>query len=115
MKNRTELREDLLREAERHVEMLKRAGYKDALVAPEYCIANVIGEDRFYTRTISIYAGEKTVVPVKESPFQKLYCVLGWHKWTEWQKIGDEDIFRRHCKCCDKLDRSKADWYGQRP
>jgi hypothetical protein len=33
-------------------------GYRDAMAAPEYCIAG-LGEDGFYTKTISVYAGER--------------------------------------------------------
>lgn len=52
------MREQLLREAEKYAAMLRRSGYPDAQVAPEYCIANEIGPDRFFTRTISIYVGD---------------------------------------------------------
>lgn len=52
-------RTKLLQEAESYARMLRRAGYPDAQVAPEYCIANEIGSDRFFTRTISVYAGER--------------------------------------------------------
>lgn len=37
---------------------LRRMGYRDAMAAPEYCIAG-LGEDGFYTKTISVYAGER--------------------------------------------------------
>jgi hypothetical protein len=51
-------RDDLLRRAEHTAAMMRRSGYPDAVVAPEYCIAGEIGPDRFYTETISVYAGE---------------------------------------------------------
>ena len=51
-------REDVLREAEQWAAVLRRSGYPDAQVAPEYCIGGQIGPDRFFTKTISVYAGE---------------------------------------------------------
>ncbi len=37
--------------------MLRRCGYPDAQAAREYCIDGEIGQDGFYTYTVSVYAG----------------------------------------------------------
>lgn len=50
-------REAILREAAREAAMLRRCGYPEAQVAPEYCIGGEIGSDNFYTKTISVYVG----------------------------------------------------------
>ena len=52
-------REEVLAEAEQIAEALRRAGYKDAEVAPVYCIEASIGPDGYFTKTISVYAGNK--------------------------------------------------------
>jgi hypothetical protein len=66
-------RADLLREAQSYAAMLRRCGYPEAAVAPEYCIDNVIGEDQFFTRTISVWAGPhkpETTAPVISRAFK---------------------------------------------
>ena len=52
-------REQVLAEAEQIAAALRNAGYKDAAVAPEYCITPSIGPDGYFTKTISVYAGQK--------------------------------------------------------
>ena len=52
-------REKLLEDAERQAQALRKQGYRDAHVVPEYCIASM-GIDGFWTYTISVYAGTKT-------------------------------------------------------
>lgn len=51
-------REILLEQAVEQVRSLVKQGYKDACVAPEYCIAS-IGHDKYWTYTITIYVGDK--------------------------------------------------------
>ena len=58
-------RADLLREAEFYAAMLRRCGYPQATVAPEYCIDGVIGEDGFFTKTVSVWAGPHKPEAVK--------------------------------------------------
>jgi hypothetical protein len=67
-------RADLLREAQGYAAMLRRCGYPEAAVAPEYCIENTIGEDGFFTRTISVWAGPhrpETTKPLIARAFSK--------------------------------------------
>lgn len=59
-------REDVLREAESWAVRLRRAGYTDVQVAPEYCIGNQI-DGGFFTRTISVYVGPRVVEPKRLS------------------------------------------------
>lgn len=55
-------REDVLREAEKWATWLRKAGYTDVAVAPEYCIGNEIGGG-FFTRTICVYVGPRADPP----------------------------------------------------
>lgn len=60
--------------------MLRRCGYPDAIAAPEYCIDGEIGQDRFYTETVSVYAGEyqpETIPDFLISAMQKTKARLG--------------------------------------
>ena len=50
-------RDDVLRDAAQWAAVLRRSGYPEAQVAPEYCIGNEIGPDGFFTRTVSVWAG----------------------------------------------------------
>jgi hypothetical protein len=59
-------REDVLREAESWAVRLRRAGYTEVAVAPEYCIGNEINGG-FFTRTISVYVGPRAVEPKRLS------------------------------------------------
>ena len=54
----TPARAEILRLAANEAAMMRRCGYPDAEVLPEYCIGNEIGPDRIMTKTICIYAGE---------------------------------------------------------
>ncbi len=47
-----------VREAQQIAAMLRRTGYPNACPAPEYCIDAEIGSDKFYTYTVSVYAGD---------------------------------------------------------
>ena len=49
-------RESVLLEAEQWAVRLRREGYTDVEVVPEYCIGNVI-DDGFFTRTVCISVG----------------------------------------------------------
>lgn len=53
-------------EAQQVAAMLKRRGYPDAEPAPQYCIDPEIGQDNFYTYTVSVYAGEKQPETIKQ-------------------------------------------------
>lgn len=66
-------RAELLAKAERIAEGLRRSGWPDAHVAPEYCIAGSIGIDKFYTETISIYAGERKFTVSNWGAFKKRF------------------------------------------
>lgn len=57
-----------LHEAHQTAAMLRRCGYPEAEAAPAYCIDGEIGMDRFYTRTVSVYAG-----PYKPETMSPLY------------------------------------------
>jgi len=50
-------RDDVLREAAQWAAILRRSGYPEAQVAPEYCIGGVVGDDGFFTQTVSVWAG----------------------------------------------------------
>jgi hypothetical protein len=54
----TPARAAILREAEQEASMLRRCGYPDAMVAPEYCIGGEIGPDKFMIKTVCVYVGE---------------------------------------------------------
>ncbi len=54
----TPARAAILREAEAEVTMLRRCGYPDAVVLPEYCIGGEIGPDKIMTKTICVYVGD---------------------------------------------------------
>lgn len=73
-------REAVLREAEATAAMLRRCGYPEAQVAPEYCIGGEIGPDHFYTKTISVYVGPKSVEQVNRllgvHEFVWLICII---------------------------------------
>ena len=58
----TPAREDVLREAEAWAVRLRRAGYTDVQVAPQYCIGNEI-DGSFFTRTICLSVGPKAQPP----------------------------------------------------
>jgi hypothetical protein len=53
----SDARRHVLWEAEKSA-VLRGSGYPDAEVLPQYCIGNEIGEDRIFTRTISIHVGD---------------------------------------------------------
>jgi hypothetical protein len=63
-------REDVLREAESWAVRLRRAGYSEVAVAPEYCIGNAI-DGGFFTRTISVYVGPRVVQPKRLGPLAR--------------------------------------------
>lgn len=49
-------RDDVLREARQWAAVLRRSGYPEAEVAPEYCIGgDIMGG--YFTRTVSVWAG----------------------------------------------------------
>ena len=51
-------REDVLREAEQWAVRLRRAGYTEFEVAPEYCIGNAI-DGGLFTRTVCVSVGPR--------------------------------------------------------
>lgn len=51
-------RDEILRAAASEAAMMRRCGYPDAEVLPQYCIGGEIGPDRIMTKTICVYAGE---------------------------------------------------------
>lgn len=51
-------REDVLREAEQWAVRLRRLGYTEVEVAPQYCIGNVI-EGGLFTRTVCLSVGPR--------------------------------------------------------
>lgn len=54
----TPARAAILREAEQEAAMLRRCGYPDAQVLPEYCIGGEIGPDRIMTKTVCVHVGD---------------------------------------------------------
>jgi hypothetical protein len=54
----TPARAAILREAEAEASMLRRCGYPNAVVLPEYCIGGEIGPDKIMTRTVCVYVGD---------------------------------------------------------
>jgi hypothetical protein len=70
-----------VREAQGVAAMLRRSGYPDAEVAPQYCIDGEITDDNFYTYTVCVYAGRyqpKTIPPFLLSAMEKTKARLGW-------------------------------------
>jgi hypothetical protein len=55
--------------ARRMAGILRTSGYPEAEPAPEYCIDGVIGQDGFYTYTVSVYAGPHN--PDRVKPFYR--------------------------------------------
>lgn len=55
-------REDILREAEKWAVRLRRSGYTDVQVAPQYCIGNEI-DGGFFTRTVCLSVGPRVDLP----------------------------------------------------
>ena len=58
----TPAREDVLREAEQWATRLRRAGFTEVEVAPEYCIGNEI-DGGLFTRTICVAVGPRVPRP----------------------------------------------------
>ena len=54
----------------------RRKGYVDAEAAREYCIDGEIGSDKFWTRTVSVYVGDKLPTPPRQSPFVRARAAL---------------------------------------
>ena len=48
----------VLQEAEHEAAILRRCGYPQARVLPEYCIGSEIGPDKILTKTICVYVGD---------------------------------------------------------
>lgn len=59
----TTAREAILREAAAEAAALRRAGYPDAEVLPEYCIGGEIGPDKIMTKTICVWVGDYRPLP----------------------------------------------------
>ena len=54
----TPARAAILQEAEAEAAMLRRCGYPDAVVLPQYCIGGEIGPDKIMTKTVCVHVGD---------------------------------------------------------
>jgi hypothetical protein len=67
----TPAREDVLREAEQWAVRLRRAGYTEVEVAPQYCIGNSI-DGGLFTRTICLSVGPRVAPALRQSLLARL-------------------------------------------
>ena len=66
----TPARRAILEQAEHEARLLRRCGYPDAHVLPQYCIGGEIGPDKIMTKTVCVYVGDyqpETIKPMFRS------------------------------------------------